>query len=100
MYRVAIIGVGKGGQGIGGHSIGYIHGRCYKAQGQCEIVAVADISEENLTNFSEESGRECQRNGCGHDSDARAREHDTCDRQDEHRRRPPGRGGRPINSRR
>ncbi len=56
MYRVAIIGVGRGGQGIGGHSIGYIHGRCYKAQGQCDIVAVADISEENLTNFSEEYG--------------------------------------------
>lgn len=56
MFRVAIIGVGRGGEGIGGHSIGYIHGRSYKAHGGCEIVGVADISEENLTRFAEEYG--------------------------------------------
>ncbi len=54
MYRVAIIGVGRGGQGIGGHSIGYRHAMSYQAQGNCEIVAVADISEENLSRFATE----------------------------------------------
>ena len=58
MYRVAIIGVGRGGPGIGGHSIGYQHAMSYRAQGGCEIVAVADISEENLSRFAEEYGGE------------------------------------------
>ncbi len=56
MYRAAIIGVGRGGAGIGGHSIGYRHAMSYLAQGQCEIAGVADISPENLARFSEEYG--------------------------------------------
>lgn len=56
MYRVAIIGVGRGGQGIGAHSIGYQHALSYRAQGARELVAVADISEENLSRFADEFG--------------------------------------------
>lgn len=56
MYRAAIIGVGRGGPGIGAHSIGYRHAMSYRAQGNCEIVGVADISPENLSRFVEEYG--------------------------------------------
>jgi predicted dehydrogenase len=51
MYRVAIIGVGKGGEGIGGHSIGYQHAVTYRDSGGCTIIGAADISEQNLERF-------------------------------------------------
>ncbi len=56
MYRVAIIGVGRGGQGIGAHSIGYAHAQTYQAHAACQIVGAADISEENLSRFSQAFG--------------------------------------------
>jgi predicted dehydrogenase len=53
MYRVAVIGCGRGGEGIGGHSIGYAHAQTYQAHPGCQIVGAADISEENLRRFAQ-----------------------------------------------
>lgn len=53
MYRVAIVGVGRGGEGIGAHSIGYQHARSYNMQGNCRIVCAADLNEENLSRFAQ-----------------------------------------------
>ena len=59
MYRVAIIGVGKGGENIGSHSIGYMHAQTYVNSGCCKIVGAADISEENLNAFADQFGVAC-----------------------------------------
>lgn len=54
MYRVGVIGVGKGGQGIGAHSIGHAHAYAYEHDDRCRIVAAADISPDNLSGFARE----------------------------------------------
>lgn len=56
LYRVAIIGVGRGGQGVGGHSIGHAHAYTYQRHQRCRIVAAADIVGENLNQFAGEFG--------------------------------------------
>ncbi|ACZ42811.1 oxidoreductase domain protein [Thermobaculum terrenum ATCC BAA-798] len=56
MYRVGIIGVGRGGEGIGAHSIGYAHAMAYSNDPRCQIVAATDISIENLNRFTEQFG--------------------------------------------
>ena len=58
MRRVAIIGVGHGGKGVGGHSIGRLHARSYLAEGGCKMFGVADLSPENLEQFAAEYGVE------------------------------------------
>lgn len=58
MYRVGIIGVGRGGEGVGAHSIGHAHAEAYEAHDGCRIVAAADISEDNLTMFARRYGVE------------------------------------------
>lgn len=54
MYRVGIIGVGRGGTGVGAHSIGRAHAHAYSQHGNCQIVAAADISADNLADFAAE----------------------------------------------
>lgn len=54
MYRVGVIGVGRGGQGIGTHSIGYAHAYAYQHHDRSRIVAAADISSDNLNRFGQE----------------------------------------------
>jgi len=53
MYRIAIVGVGRGGAGVGGHSMGYVHAQTYRASGSCTIVGAADLSQENLARFAQ-----------------------------------------------
>lgn len=54
-YRVGIIGTGKKKQRPDrfGFAMAYEHANAYKALDSCEIVACADISEENATAFAE-----------------------------------------------
>ena len=54
MYKVGIIGVGRGGQGVGAHSIGYAHAHAYQHNDSCRIVAAADVSQSNRDRFAEE----------------------------------------------
>lgn len=53
MYRVAIIGVGRGGPTDGSHSIGYIHAQAYRAVGTCALVGAAARSAENVNRFAQ-----------------------------------------------
>ena len=50
---VGIIGCGKGGEGVGGHSIGYRHAQVYTELGY-DIVAACDLNKENLDRFAKE----------------------------------------------
>ena len=43
MRTVAIIGVGRGGEGIVAHSIGYRHAMTYASEGRCQMVGDADL---------------------------------------------------------
>lgn len=60
MYRVGIIGCGKPwkSEGATGFGMSHAHAEGYKASGECEIVALADISEENARAFQERHGGE------------------------------------------
>jgi len=51
--RVVIIGCGKGGEGIGAHSIGYRHANAYR-QLNFPIVGACDLNPENLERFASE----------------------------------------------
>ncbi len=57
-YRVAVIGAGKPWKTEGATGFGMAHGHVkgYLATGKCELVAVADISEENAKAFVEKFG--------------------------------------------
>jgi predicted dehydrogenase len=50
--KTAVIGCGKGGEGIGGHSIGYRHAQVYQHLGY-ELAGACDLNEENLKGFAE-----------------------------------------------
>jgi len=51
-YTAAIVGVGKGGKGrAGGNSIGYAHANTYVHHERTDLVAAADINEQNLAHF-------------------------------------------------
>jgi len=51
IYTVAVVGCGKGGKGIGGHSIGYAHGMDWKASPRARLVGACDLDAENLGAF-------------------------------------------------
>lgn len=54
IYRAAIIGVGRGGEGsAGGHSIGYAHANTYRFHPRTQLVAAADLNRENLGRFAD-----------------------------------------------
>ncbi|MBN1676378.1 MAG: Gfo/Idh/MocA family oxidoreductase [Kiritimatiellae bacterium] len=53
-YKAAVIGVGKKDRpcDAGGYKMGYSHGKAYVDSGRCEIVACADIVQENADVFA------------------------------------------------
>ena len=51
MYRVAVIGCGRGGEGVGSHSIGYAHGQNWSHSNRAKIVGACDLISENLANY-------------------------------------------------
>ncbi|WP_407649005.1 Gfo/Idh/MocA family oxidoreductase [Devosia algicola] len=51
MYRVAVIGCGKGGEGVGAHSIGHAHGRHWSRCDYAKIVGACDLNAENLASY-------------------------------------------------
>jgi predicted dehydrogenase len=50
--KTAIVGCGKGGPGVGAHSIGYRHAEAYSKMGY-PIVGACDLNADNLSNFVE-----------------------------------------------
>ena len=52
-YSAVIIGCGKGGEGVGGHSIGYVHGLAWQTSPRADIAGACDLNAENLRNFQE-----------------------------------------------
>lgn len=57
-FRVGFIGVGRPwkSEGATGFGMAYEHARGYEESGQCELVACADINEENGQAFAEKTG--------------------------------------------
>lgn len=57
-FRVGIIGCGKPfrSEGATGFGMSHAHARGYNASPDCQIVALADISEENARAFQEQNG--------------------------------------------
>jgi predicted dehydrogenase len=57
-YRAAVIGVGRAGDvagsRAGGHKIGYVHSTQHRAHADVDLVAGADINEENLAAWQAE----------------------------------------------
>lgn len=55
-FKVGIIGCGRprGADKATGFGLGHIHANGYKATGDCEVVAAADINQENLDFFCRE----------------------------------------------
>ena len=58
-FRGGIIGCGRPGRsgGATGFGQGHVHAGGYKASPDCEIVAAADIKQENLDAFCEQQCR-------------------------------------------
>ncbi len=57
--RSVVIGCGVGGQGRAGvHSIGYLHGETYRRSDHVELVAAADLVEENAQRYADYFGIE------------------------------------------
>lgn len=52
MYRVAVIGCGRGGDGVGAHSIGHAHGQHWTRAPLATIVGACDLNAENLANYA------------------------------------------------
>ncbi|HET6386719.1 MAG TPA: Gfo/Idh/MocA family oxidoreductase [Armatimonadota bacterium] len=54
-YRVAIIGAGRPlrTEGATGYGMAHAHAQGYVKTGQCDLVAVADISQENVAAFAD-----------------------------------------------
>ena len=55
-FRVGIIGCGRprNAEGATGFGQGHVHAEGYKASPDCEIVAAADIKQENLDAFCQQ----------------------------------------------
>jgi predicted dehydrogenase len=51
IYTVAVVGCGKGGKGVGGHSIGYAHGTDWNASPRARLAGACDLNQENLQAF-------------------------------------------------
>jgi predicted dehydrogenase len=51
MYKIAVIGCGRGGTGVGGHSIGHAHGQHWSRSDRVHIVGACDLNAENLANY-------------------------------------------------
>lgn len=58
MYRVGIIGTGKPwrAEGATGHGMSHKHAEGYKQAGDCQLVAVCDLVEENARAFADQHG--------------------------------------------
>jgi len=52
-HRVLVVGCGKGGDGVGGHSIGYAHGRDWHASPRATLVGAVDLVPELAARFAE-----------------------------------------------
>jgi predicted dehydrogenase len=50
-YQIAVVGCGKGGEGVGGHSIGHAHAISWTSGTRCQLKAACDLNEENLKTF-------------------------------------------------
>jgi predicted dehydrogenase len=50
-YRAAVIGCGLGGENIGAHSIGYVHGKAYQDNPRIELAGACDLDPANLDRF-------------------------------------------------
>lgn len=58
MYRIAVVGCGRGGDGVGSHSIGHAHGRHWTRAPRATIVGACDLNAENLANYARTFGVE------------------------------------------
>jgi UDP-N-acetylglucosamine 3-dehydrogenase len=50
-YTAVVIGCGRGGENIGVHSIGYVHGKAYYQHEQIELAGACDLNSENLQRY-------------------------------------------------
>jgi UDP-N-acetylglucosamine 3-dehydrogenase len=50
-YTAVVIGCGRGGENIGVHSIGYVHGKAYYQHEQIELAGACDLNRENLERY-------------------------------------------------
>lgn len=50
-YHAVVIGCGRGGENIGAHSIGYVHGKAYKDNPRIELAEASDLDPANLDRF-------------------------------------------------
>src|SRR5258708_22077051 len=52
-YQAIVIGCGRGGENIGAHSIGYVHGKAYHNHPRIELAGACDLDPMNLDRFCE-----------------------------------------------
>jgi hypothetical protein len=52
-YHAVVIGCGRGGENIGAHSIGYVHGKAYRDNPRIELAGACDLDPANLDRFCE-----------------------------------------------
>jgi predicted dehydrogenase len=50
-YKAIVIGCGRGGENIGVHSIGYVHGKAYRGHPRIELAGACDLDPANLDRF-------------------------------------------------
>jgi predicted dehydrogenase len=50
-YRSVVIGCGRGGENIGVHSIGYVHGKAYSDHPRIDLIGACDLDSANLDRF-------------------------------------------------
>jgi predicted dehydrogenase len=50
-YRAVVVGCGRGGENIGVHSIGYVHGNAYTKHPRTRIDGACDIDVSNMDRF-------------------------------------------------
>jgi predicted dehydrogenase len=53
-YHAVVIGCGRGGENIGAHSIGYVHGKAYRDNPRIELAGACDLDPANLDRFCEQ----------------------------------------------
>lgn len=46
-HTVVVIGCGQSGTGVGGHSIGYAHGKDWHASLRAELIGACDLDVDN-----------------------------------------------------
>jgi len=50
-FSAVVIGCGRGGDNVGAHSIGYVHGKAYREHPAIELAGAWDLDAENLARF-------------------------------------------------